>query len=424
MNSKHRSGSILGLATAAVGILGLANQAQAVTVETPVTGSFGKTMNGCLQLLTFSVGGAENCMYDSGPAVASESFSPTSVTGEITGPYSQMQYYSTVTKPETYATTYLASNGDGKINPLLSGSVTIDDGGNGFGAGDLISFSLTMTDPLGGKVIRNTGGSTNTTLTANYAERWTSMTQVLAPLAASSATANGSGGFDYVIGSEGFPALLTFGTVPGDFNAPTSTACNGQTFGNMECGASFGTADTLGNPITDPDRWTPNNTSGGPGLGSLEANIGADTVGTLVGFECVDNIGTLTTAHGCRRASTSFAPLLGTNGVNTTGAGASATERGAAEDVGWDQLLLKVSTDAAGNVTSIAGFDVQEYRVFPTTPGRCGDNTTGTGSYSSACNSWVSGYFTATAVPVPAAAWLLAPAVLAAGRFARRRKTG
>ena len=179
------------IATTAVGILGLASQAQAVTTTTDVTGSFGRTMNSCLQLLTIAVGGAENCMYDSGPATASEGLLPIAVIGEITGPYSQMQYYSTVTMPGTYATTYIASNGDGKINPLLGGSVTIDDGGNGFGAGDLISFTITMTDPLGGKVVRNTGGSSNTTLTANYAERWTSMTQVLSPRAADSATANG-----------------------------------------------------------------------------------------------------------------------------------------------------------------------------------------------------------------------------------------
>ena len=83
-----------------------------------------------------------------------------------------------------------------------------------------------------------------------------------------------------------------------------------------------------------------------------------------------------------------------------------------------DPPLLHI--DAAGNVVFLEGFNVDDYRVFGVT--RCGDNTDGTGTYTAICNSWTSGYFSASAVPVPAAAWLLAPAVLAAGRFARRRK--
>jgi outer membrane receptor protein involved in Fe transport len=70
--------------------------------------------------------------------------------------------------------------------------------------------------------------------------------------------------------------------------------------------------------------------------------------------------------------------------------------RGAAEDVGWDNLLLKVSTNSVGNVISVAGFNVDDYRVFGVT--RCGDNTDGTGTYAATCNSWSSGYFSAVRV--------------------------
>jgi hypothetical protein len=76
-------------------------------------------------------------------------------------------------------------------------------------------------------------------------------------------------------------------------------------------------------------------------------------------------------------------------------------------------------TDANGFVVSVEGFDVEEYRVFGQT--RCGDNTTGTGTYAPVCNSWHSSYFTLTAVPVPAAAWLFGSGIAALG-FARRRK--
>ena len=70
--------------------------------------------------------------------------------------------------------------------------------------------------------------------------------------------------------------------------------------------------------------------------------------------------------------------------------------RGAAEDVSWDNLLLKVSTNAVGNVISVSGFNVDDYRVFGVT--RCGDNTTGGGTYAATCNSWTSGYFSAVRV--------------------------
>ena len=73
---------------------------------------------------------------------------------------------------------------------------------------------------------------------------------------------------------------------------------------------------------------------------------------------------------------------------------------------------LKVSTDASGNVVALAGFNVDDYRVFGST--RCGDADSagvGTGSYAATCNSWTSGYFSATVVPVPAAVWLMGSAL-------------
>jgi len=362
-------------ATAAVGLLGLATQAQAITSTTSIIGNMGITAQTCLQGLTLAVGDGENCMYDGGPSSATGA-----PFGEVTGPYNHIAYYDSLATPAAFAAGFVTAPGDGKIQQVINGSVTVDDGGNGFGAGDLLSFSLTLTSPGGGDIVRNFG--------AAGADRYTSMTQVLAPMAASSATANGLGGFDYVIGSEGFPSLLTFAV---------AGPCLGQAFGSMDCGFSFAAASL------DPDGWAG---ASAAGLGSLESNFGAKTVGSVSGLACV------TSGTACTVGQVSFAPLLiGPNGA--TGGGATA------EDVAWDQLLLRVSTDAGGNVVDMAGFDVQDYRVFGTT--RCGDQTSTTvGSYSPTCNSWSSGYFTAVVIPVPAAVWLFGSAIGLLGLVRRR----
>lgn len=334
----------------------------AATRTTPVNGEMGITAMTCLQGVVVAVGTGENCMYDGGPSTV-PSATPY---GEVTGPFSQIAYYDHDQKPEAFSGSFASAPGDGKINQVITGSVTVDDNDTPGGDDDQISFTLTLTSPAGGDIVRNFGSGSS-----GGADRYASMTQVLPPTTVHAATANGEGGFDYVIGSEGFPALRTF----------TQGVCTGQPFGSVDCNFGF-SAEAI-----EPNGWSGVTSAG---IGSLENSFGAKTIGSVTGLACI-SAGT-----SCTAGLVSFAPLL--VGPNSTGGGGYN-----AEDVGWDNLLFRLSTNASGRVTSAAGFDVQEYRVFMET--RCLDQVVGgltpepasgtpTGAYRDNCNSWSSGHFT------------------------------
>lgn len=321
-------------------------------VTTPVEGTLGRSAQSCLQLLSIAVGESENCMYNGGP-----SQSTPQPFGQVTGPFTQIRYYDSLQTPQAFNASYVTGPNDGKIEQVITGSITIDDNGTpGVPDDDLISFELEFRSPGEGDVIRNVDGS-------GVVDRYTSMSQVLAPWPVDSATPNDHGGFDYVIGSQGFPARRQFVLEP----------CVGQAFGDLDCGFSF----TIG---SDPLAWT---AAPAAGLGSLEGNIGARTTGSLENPACVD-----AGANQCRTSKTSLSPrAVGPN--ETPGGGVTA------EDAGFDQLLLQVSTDAAGNVIELAGYDVQEYQTFGLNL-PCGNDPGAT----IACNSWTAGYFSALGVIV------------------------
>ena len=167
-------------------------------MTTEVEGTKGITDQGCLQQLTISVGDGENCMYNGGPGqLALQPF------GEITGPWGQNYYYDSLATPQAFDPAFVPTPGDGKIEQVIVGTVTIDDNDTpDDGTDDLISFELTLTSSAGGNIIRWMSG-------AGAVDRYSSMTQVLEAAPVSSATPNSHGGFDYVIGSQGFPTLLT-----------------------------------------------------------------------------------------------------------------------------------------------------------------------------------------------------------------------
>jgi iron complex outermembrane receptor protein len=367
------------LVTAIAGFLAATGTAGAATTVTQVLGSKGPSEQSCLQFLTYSVGQGENCTYGGVTfGIGPQPF------GEPTGPFTVNFFYDSVATPQAYSVTqdnptpFVPAFGDAKIQQRITGNVTIDDNDTpANGADDRISFALTLRSPGSGDVIRWLG--------VNLVDRYTSMTQTLTSAAVASAVANIQGGFDYVIGSRGFPPLLLF-------NAPGNDPSNGRTIGSVESGGSFTVPDR------DPLRWAEWPAGGtlisagppivltqGVGFGSLENNLGVRTVGNVTNVGCVDPVPPPATGN-CTNSKISFAPIYrGPN--NAPGGGVTA------EDAGWDQLLLRVSTNAAGRVIAVAGFDVQESQNFGLNAA-CGSDPGATIT----CNTWTTGYFTLSGV--------------------------
>ncbi len=260
--------------------------------------------------------------------------------------------------------------GDGKANLAITGTVTVDDNGRaGTGTDDIISFVLTIE-----------GGQRNTsTSVGEMSESWTSIEHTLPAYAVDSATPNGSGGFDYVIGSAGM--MFDICTSAADAPVPGAEGC----FGESEFGSNLS-----GDPLVDVNVWT--RQGGGPdwtpasplpsnvnyGLAGVNNNVGGITTAVVQDYVCI-NTPDLPPPNvpdpDC--APDTPDPITGESGFTI------AYGNGGAH---WDNLVMTISTDGSGNVISAKGFYVYMYDII-------------LGGF----NSWVGGSFslaTANAVPV------------------------
>lgn len=250
--------------------------------------------------------------------------------------------------------------GDGRISPALTGTVSIDDNGTpGNGGDDFIAAEFVI------------GAAARNVITAQgrqSVERWTSMIHAMDPTAVNAGTANALGGFDYVIGLHGFPQLLC--------SALDSSDC-------------FASANApIGIP-TLPSFWSGFEPNGiGIERNAVQGgNIGATTTAVFEGYSCSEQ------------------PLSGdcANSLVLWGAG---------ENPGFDNLLLRIVTNGAGQIVDANGYWTQEWRIAfqATEPGD---------------NSWAGGtmQFTGQVVPVPAAAWLLGSALAGLGCVRRIRRS-
>ena len=134
---------------------------------------------------------------------------------------------------------YVPTHDGGQISQVINGTVTIDDNGTPAGTDDLHQLQpdahLSAWRRYHSLYWRQGGGQVHQHDPGACAAEWSTPPR-----------ANAFGGYDYVIGSEGFPALLTFNSP----TEPEAVPCAGQLFGSMDCRASFSGA------VSDPDRWS------------------------------------------------------------------------------------------------------------------------------------------------------------------------
>lgn len=324
--------------------LGTTAPAGAAVVQTSVVGSLGAAENACTQIMRILT--ATDCTYGNDRAASLGWNGPAAVGG----------YYAIGSAGDSAS--YIPAAGDGKIAPAITGIVAIDDGDTvGDGSDDFVSAELVIGAAARNVNVRNGGQAV---------ERWGSLTHTLAATPVSTATANAFGGFDYVIGLQGFPQLI--------------------------CAASPGAgcfaSEHAPFPIPQLPGFWAGYEPGGIGIernANQGGNAGATTTAVFAGYSC--------------------SQLFGATDCTT-----STVVWGAGEDPGFDNLLLRIVTNSAGLVVSAQGYWTQEFRIEFQEP-------------SPGDNSWFGGTLTlgAQAVPVPAAGWLFATAIGAALAHRRRR---
>lgn len=334
-----------------VSLLGTA-PANAATTTFDITGNFSKELGACTQI-TFSFSGSDCSWGRNRPAANGTWIGPLfgGAHYAIDGVKDQLTYIPTVgdnvPQGQTAQSNFIPAADDGKLAAPITGQIVIDDKGTGSLADDTVSGTFTIS-----AMARNipTGQFTRAV------QRWTTMDHVLAETAvnATDTVANGQGGVDYVIGSRGFPTARCF-----RFDAancfPTSDMMPDfadARFWTQPPVGSIGIERTglLGQPGFDeanPPSPTP-----------PSGNVGATTTATFTGASCVTN----------NQASDDCA--------------ASVLVWGAAEDPGFDNLVMKISTNGSGQITSALVYWTQEYVISFGGPPAGFDNSLALGTFS------------------------------------------
>ncbi len=215
---------------------------------------------------------------------------------------------------------YTPKPGDDRIKPAMSGTLTIDDRGTPAGGDDLISGALKV-GPAARSVVSNINSQAGKP--PRLVEKWQAIHHTLVPTPVNFATHNDAGGFDYVIGERGFPALLCRKADPADcFTSAYAPKTTDGTSGQGIWAAP--PADGIG--VERDSVW-----GGG--------NPGATTTAVFEGYSCADDSG----GRECPHANVAWGSDH--------------------EDPGLDNLLLKVVTDGKGRVLSVRGFWTNEYHI-------------------------------------------------------------
>ncbi len=322
----------------AAGALGLSlvasGPASAAATTYVIDGTFSGVLYACTQI-TFAFSGSD-CSYGRNrPAANGTWLGPLFGGGNYPkdSPQAALTYIPTsgdnVPQGSSAQANFIPATPDGKLNAPLDGELIIDDNGTpGDPTDDIVSGSFTI-----GALARNvpTGQFTRAV------QQWTTMdnTIVPTPVNPTATVANGAGGVDYVVGSRGFPTPRCY-----RFNAancfPTEDAMpdfgDARFWGPIPPAGSVGIerSGILGDPAFVPVQPPPVLPTG---------NVGARTTAILNGASCTTNNGSV---DDCAVSSLIW---------------------GAGEDVGFDNLIMKISTNSSGQITSALVYWTQEYFI-------------------------------------------------------------
>ncbi len=322
----------------AAGALGLSlvasGPASAAATTYVIDGTFSGVLYACTQI-TFAFSGSD-CTYGRnrpaangtwlGPLFGGANYPKDSAQSALT-------YLPTsgdnVPQGSSAQANFIPATPDGKLNAPLDGELSIDDNGTpGDPTDDIVSGSFTI-----GALARNvpTGQFTRAV------QQWTTMdnTLVPTPVNATATVANGAGGVDYVVGSRGFPTPRCY-----RYNAancfPTEDSvpdfADARFWGPLPPAGSVGieASGLLGDPAFVPVQPPPLIPTG---------NVGASTTATFTGASCATNNGA---SDDC-----AVSPLIW----------------GGGEDPGFDNLIMKISTNNSGQITSALVYWTQEYFI-------------------------------------------------------------
>lgn len=386
----------------AAGVLAVAPGAGAVQVDSLVGGSMANNYATCINIATLFIGA--DCSY------ANTRYPASSFT-YWEGPFFANGFYPKGFSNVETSLTWATVPNDGKLAIPLSGTVTIDTQDTPAGTDDTISANLSFGAAVHNAQVGNADRAIET---------WDSFDHVLAPTVVNSATPNGEGGFDYVIGSRGRPTpapllLNASSPQPGDpFPSEYANASPVTTLAwwNPTGGASLPLAQRVG-----IERSVGYGNVGAGGGAGLQPNVGAQTTATFTNYTCLDGNGD----NDCSTAELLFGSgqgrFLNENGTRNDGNGVTPNPVGNCSDgvdngdgdgladaadpqcaftapspPGFENLILLVSTDAGNRVKTAEAYWTREYKVTSGNP--IGDDpAAGPGAFSTV-NSWMGGRFT------------------------------
>ncbi|MEO8444907.1 MAG: Ig-like domain-containing protein [Gammaproteobacteria bacterium] len=331
---------LLAAGIVAAGALGVSMQANALATVYEMDGTFSDVEQACTQI-TLLFGGSD-CTYGRNRAGAAGSWIGGLFSGghyPQDGVKDQPSYVPTSGVFDRPSQTFAPAAPDGKIAAPVSGTFTIDDNGTpGDPTDDLLSSTFTI-----GNMARNIA----TGQTTRAIQRWTTMDHVMAPTAvnATATVANGAGGVDYVIGTRGFPTPRCSKTNASDC---FPTANSSSVFTDLdntpeENAVSFWVQIPVGQVgiervglLGDPNFVL---TQPPPADSAKTGNRGATSTATFTGYSC------------------SY------NSLSANDCAASVLVWSAAEPAGFDNMIMKVSTDSLGAITSARIYWTEEYFI-------------------------------------------------------------